>query len=305
MTELVSGYMEPDMQCRERADGANHDITTGNMLTVGFPHATARPEDDGAMPDPHWHQHLLIWNTTQRADGKILAGQFGNLIRDKPYYRAVFYSLLAKKLEGLGYAIDRRGGTEWEIAGVPQSMIDKFSKRTKKIEAVAEGAGHHRCGPQGGAGGENPLGQKQKELTLPELRQAWDGQLTDAEREALAAVYAREITPAQGGDGGGGGGLCHRPSQRKALRVPGAGSEAGGVALRAGQRDAGAGRGGTAATGRHHRGDRRRLMATTAELQREEDYIVGQAMGGQGRVAPVGVADGLDPPDDGRQEVAQ
>ena len=37
-----------------------------------------------------------------------------------------------------------------------------------------------------------------------------------------------------------------------------------------------------------------RLMVTTEKLQQEEDYIVGQAMSGRGRVAPVGVADGLD-----------
>jgi ATP-dependent exoDNAse (exonuclease V) alpha subunit len=34
-------------------------------------------------------------------------------------------------------------------------------------------------------------------------------------------------------------------------------------------------------------------MATTAELQAEEDYIVGQAMGGRGSVAAIGLADGL------------
>ena len=34
---------------------------------------------------------------------------------------------------GLGYVIDRRGGKEWEIAGVPQSVIGKFSKRTGEI----------------------------------------------------------------------------------------------------------------------------------------------------------------------------
>ena len=34
-------------------------------------------------------------------------------------------------------------------------------------------------------------------------------------------------------------------------------------------------------------------MATTDGLQREEDYIVGQAMGGRGSVAPVGVPEGL------------
>lgn len=190
--ELVSGHMEPDMQCRERRGGADHDMTTGNMLTVAFPHATARPESDGAIPDPHWHLHLLIWNMTQRADGKILAGQFGRLVRDKPYYRAVFYSLLADKLEKLGYVIDRRGGTDWEIAGLPQPMIDKLSKRTAQIEAVAERRGITDEARKAELGAET-RGKKQKEWTLPELRREWLAQLTDDERDALARVYGREV----------------------------------------------------------------------------------------------------------------
>ena len=35
----------------------------------------------------------------------------------------------------MGYVIDRRGGKEWEITGVPQSAIDKFSKRSGEVEA--------------------------------------------------------------------------------------------------------------------------------------------------------------------------
>ena len=96
------------------------------------------------MPDPHWHQHLLIWNVTQRADGKILAGQFGNLVRDKPYYRAVFYSLLAKKLEGLGYGIDRRGDTDWEIAGVT-AIDDRHVQQADDADrSRRQRARHHR-----------------------------------------------------------------------------------------------------------------------------------------------------------------
>jgi hypothetical protein len=30
--------------------------------------------------------------------------------------------------------LDRRAGDKWEIAGVPQSVIDTFSKRTDEIE---------------------------------------------------------------------------------------------------------------------------------------------------------------------------
>ena len=67
VAETVAEDMEPDMQCRERRKGADYDITSGNVLTASFDHATARPEDDETLPDPHWHKHLLFWNATQRA----------------------------------------------------------------------------------------------------------------------------------------------------------------------------------------------------------------------------------------------
>ena len=136
--------------------------------------------------------HLLIWNMTQRADGKILAGQFGRLVRDKPYYRAVFYSLLADKLEKLGYVIDRRGGTDWEIAGVPQSVIDKFSKRTAQIEADAERRGITDEARKAELGAKIAGAGSRRNWTLPELRRKWLAQLTDGERDALARVYARQ-----------------------------------------------------------------------------------------------------------------
>ena len=70
-------------------------------------------------------------------EDRIKAGQFGNLKRDGEYYAAVFDSLYARELEKLGFVIDRQGGKKWEIAGVPQSMIDKFSKRTDEVEDEA------------------------------------------------------------------------------------------------------------------------------------------------------------------------
>ena len=97
---------------------------------------------------------------------------------------------------GLGYAIDRRGDTDWEIAGVPQAVIDLFSKRTAQIEAVARKRGITDEARKAELGAET-RGKKQKELTMPELRQAWRAQLTDEDREALARVYARQVQPGQ------------------------------------------------------------------------------------------------------------
>src|SRR5262249_565827 len=129
---------------------------------------------------------------------RIKAGQFGNIKRDGEYYTAAFYSRLASKLEGMGYAIERRGGKAWEIAGVQQSVIDKFSKRTEEVEA--EHADRLLNDPDYQPANKHELGaktrsKKQKELTPGELRKAWDAQLSDDERDALAAVYRKE-TPA-------------------------------------------------------------------------------------------------------------
>ena len=99
----------------------------------------------------------------------------------------------------MGYAIDRRGGKEWEIAGIPQSMIDKFNKRSDEIEA--EHRRRLRDDPDYREAYKHELAaktrsKKQKELTPDQLREAWDAQLTDDEREALAAVYRRDNAPA-------------------------------------------------------------------------------------------------------------
>jgi conjugative relaxase-like TrwC/TraI family protein len=188
--------IEADMQCRVRAKGADYDRTTGNMVWAGFGHTTARPVA-GQPPDPQRHTHVFVFNGTEDEEEKrIKAGQFVNLKRDGEYYTALFYAKLARKLQDRGYVIDRRGGKVWEIAGIPQSVIDKFNKRSEEIEA--EHQRRLRDDPDYRPEYKHELGaktrsRKDKVLTPTQLRAEWYAQLTDDERDALAAVYGREI----------------------------------------------------------------------------------------------------------------
>jgi conjugative relaxase-like TrwC/TraI family protein len=293
VNETFTEDIEPDMQCRVREGGADHDITTGNALASGFDHFTARSVDDDSVPDPHLHRHLLIWNATRRPDGRIMAGQFGNIVRDKAYYEAAFYSRLAAKLENeLGYAIDRRGGKEWEIAGVSQSIIDTFSKRTAQVEAEADRLGIDDAAEKAKLGAKIRA-RKRKELTLPELRKAWDAQLTDGEREALAAVYrreipaGREITAAEAVDFA----LRHLSELRsvwaeREVKQVALLHALGSVTVDQIERE-------LPRQGVIVREIDGRRMATTAALQREELELVDFAISGQGTVRPAGVAEGL------------
>jgi conjugative relaxase-like TrwC/TraI family protein len=289
--ETIAHDIEPDMQARERRSGADHDITTGNVLTASFDHLTARPVE-GQPPDPHFHKHTLFWNATRSPDGRLLAGQFGNIVRDKAFYEAAFYARLAKKLEAIGYVIDRRGGKEWEIAGVPQSLIDKFDKRTDQIEAEADKRGITDASRKARLGAEI-RSKKQKERRMAELRNAWGDQISDAEWAALAAVYRKQI--ARGADVTAshaiGFAIAHLSEQqsvwperdlRRVALLHGLGCVSPeeiaaelprqGVIVR--------------------EIDGRRL-ATTVALQAEEDFLVSVAGKGRGTVLPIGVPEGL------------
>jgi conjugative relaxase-like TrwC/TraI family protein len=291
----ISGMMaevEPDMQTRVRKDDAAFDRTTGNMAWAAFHHTTSRPVK-GKAPDMHEHTHLLVFNATMDSEeNRIKAGQFGNLKRDGEYYAAVFDSLYARELETLGFVIDRQGGKKWEIAGIPASMVDKFKKRTDEVEDEAARRGIIDAVRKAELGAKT-RSKKQKELTPADLRIAWDAQLTDAERGALAAVYRREAE----------GGPAVTPAEAAAYAIAHVSEklsvfpkrELKRVALFYGlgsvtpeQIAAELPRHGVITSEIDGR-----LMATTEKLQREEDYIVGQAAGGRGSVAPVGVADGL------------
>ena len=292
--EMAAEDLEPDMQTRERKNGADYDITTGNILTVGFDHATARPENDDTIPDPHWHRHLLVWNATRRPDnGEIKAGQFGNIIRDKAFYRASFYSRLAKKLEALGYVIDRRGDTDWEIAGVPQSVIDKFSKRTIQIEAAARKRGITDAGEKAGLGAKIRAKEGERPEHCPSYaRHGMHSSPTKSGRHwppstPKASRRARQSRPPRRWP------LRWPISAKSSPCFPNANSSASlsSTAWAASSVDQIA-----AELPRHGvitdtiDG---RVYATTAELQREEDYIASVAAKGRSTVAPIGKPEGL------------
>ncbi len=181
--------MEPEMKSRVRVKGADHDRETGNMVYAEFTHFTARPvtgKDDGiSLPDPHLHTHVYAFNLTYDAEeSRWKAGQFGDLKRDGQYWEAAFDNRLAHRLNALGYATEKRG-LSFEIAGTPQSLIDKFSRRRNEIERKAAEKGIS------GTKAKHDIGyygreKKNTGLTKAELRKEWDARLSDDERSALA-----------------------------------------------------------------------------------------------------------------------
>lgn len=182
--------IESEMKTRVRRFGADSDRETGNMTWAEFTHFTARPV--GGVPDPHLHTHVYAFNFSKdEIENRWKAGQFGDLKRDATYFEAAFDARFAHRLNTLGYATEKRG-LSFEIAGIPQSLIDKNSQRRNLIEAkaaekgISDAEGKHNIGY---------FGREHKNLNLSkaELRIEWNGRLDDSERAALTNALHEHV----------------------------------------------------------------------------------------------------------------
>jgi len=177
--------VEAEMKTRVRKGGKDDDRTTGNMIWGEFVHLTARPI--GGVPDPHLHAHCFVFNATLDLQEKAWkAGQFADLKRDGSYFEAKFHSRMARRLADLGIGIERTR-TGWEIAGIPNSAVLRFSRRTAAIEEEARRKGIVDPAAKSKLGARTRE-SKVKELTFDQLQVEWSSRLSPSERSAIAVV---------------------------------------------------------------------------------------------------------------------
>jgi len=186
--------IESEMQTRVRKGGRDENRRSGNMVWAEFIHTTSRPVD--GVPDPQLHAHCFVFNSTwDEEERRWKAGQFRDLKRDAPYFQAAFRVRLANKLQDLGFGVERKRD-DFEVMGIPAAVLKRFSRRTELIEKVAEERGITDPKKKDGLGAETRE-KKNKEMSWNELRQRWDSQLTDQERQAVTATYRREVAYAR------------------------------------------------------------------------------------------------------------
>jgi conjugative relaxase-like TrwC/TraI family protein len=174
--------IETEAKTRVRLNGANENRTTGNMVWAEFAHFTARPVN--GLPDPHLHAHCYAFNTTwDDAEKKWKAAKFRDLKADAPYFEAAFHARFAKQLAEIGYEIERTA-KGWEIAGVPQRVLDEFSQRTEQVEQKAKELGITSAKEKDGLAAMTRE-RKQKHLSKGELRELWEKRISADERTAI------------------------------------------------------------------------------------------------------------------------
>ena len=123
-----------------RGHGGLIEETARDLIAAEYLHTTARGVVDGDVPDPQIHSHVVVTNALRR-DGRIVAVASRPVFRAAREVGAYYRSALARELADRGYAIEAgtgKRGRYFEIAGVPRTLTNAFSARTREVTRAAE-----------------------------------------------------------------------------------------------------------------------------------------------------------------------
>jgi conjugative relaxase-like TrwC/TraI family protein len=127
---------------RRRDAGVLRQEPARSLVAAEFVHTSSRltrdQERDG-VPDPQLHSHVVVL-AAQRDDGRFAAVDSRELFRSQRVNGAWYRAELAHDLRCLGLALERRTGREgrfFEVAGIPDQLVKRWSRRTEVIERVA------------------------------------------------------------------------------------------------------------------------------------------------------------------------
>jgi len=110
----------------------DRDRTTGNVVGAAFVHTTSR------ALDPQLHTHFVLFNATWDAkEQRWKALQTGEIFGAINYATEVYRNELAKRLHEIGYGT-RKAGNAFEIEGVDQRLIERFSKRSQQRDMAVK-----------------------------------------------------------------------------------------------------------------------------------------------------------------------
>jgi conjugative relaxase-like TrwC/TraI family protein len=129
-TRIAFRELETFAATRVRKQGNQRDRTTGNLVAAAFTHTSSR------ALDPLLHTHLTVFNATfDETENRWKALQAGGMYDAIRYGTAVYRNELAKRVQQIGYHI-RPAKHGFEIEGVSDAVLKRFSKRSQQRDAV-------------------------------------------------------------------------------------------------------------------------------------------------------------------------
>ena len=187
---VAMSELETFAEARIRTAGQRSQRVTGNTVTACFRHDTSRELD------PHLHTHCVVFNATLDAtENRWKALEPLSMYRAQKFAENLYFHEMAKGLRTLGYEIES-SRHNFEIKGVPVSVIAKFSKRHQQIDdeaarLIAKDGATGNVAALRGQIAQSKRRRKQGNSTADRLRSTWHQELLPEERRALDTIRNR------------------------------------------------------------------------------------------------------------------
>ncbi len=182
---------------RVRKGGQDTNRRSANIVYADFVHTLSRPAGPQGIPDPFLHVHAVVLNCSfDPVEKQWKALQIGdNIKKAAPYFQAIYRAKLAEKIQRLGYQVSAQRG-DFEIVGISKQVNDKFSQRTKEIEAFAKRKAREEKLDQLPPRLKALVGlmtrqSKNKGFSWNQLKDHWHSMLTREEIHAIHSTFER------------------------------------------------------------------------------------------------------------------
>ena len=163
--------------------GGHQRQAPDDIVVAKFPHFTSREGD------PACHTHCVLMNVS-RAAGKYLTLEPRKTYEYQLVLGSAMRSALAERLAQMGFSLREAGRDQFEIAGIPEAMIEAFSKRSQQIKA--------RVGPDASAAQKEvaALATRRDKASVPtgdDLEKRWKQELAAYEIDPWTVARERGL----------------------------------------------------------------------------------------------------------------
>ena len=185
------------LACHQDGRGINKRyVASGAIAAAIFRHGESR------ALDPHLHSHAFVFNVVRgNSSSRLLALESSNIFERARYLTEVYRNALAREVQKLGYAIERREHG-FELAEISSDLLERFSKRAKERDSAiatreAE-LGRELSRDEIAILVRENRAKKQYELTPDDVRQRQFAQVNDDELRQLYSLRANaRATPTE------------------------------------------------------------------------------------------------------------
>ncbi|MBV8362766.1 MAG: relaxase domain-containing protein, partial [Deltaproteobacteria bacterium] len=144
-----------------RRHGGREWVQTANVVAVMFEHHQARESINSKHgPMPQLHHHTFIANLTQRPDGEWRGLEPKEMYKARNFIDAVYLGDLSRRVQELGYEIQRRSDDRFELAIYSRAQVEAFSERARDVAIARKKYGST----------DGPLPQELREQIILETR---------------------------------------------------------------------------------------------------------------------------------------